>query len=62
MSRFAQDARALKRAEFETLQAYWADPAPFEAERAREQAKLNAMIDARTRANHPHIGGDDDAA
>lgn len=36
-----------------TLEAYWRDPAPFEAERAREQAKIDALFakhDARVRA------------
>lgn len=36
-----------------TLEQYWRDPRPFEAERAREQAKMDALFaehDARVRA------------
>ena len=36
LGRFAATER------FPTLEAYWRDPAPFEAERAVEQAKVNA--------------------
>lgn len=60
MSRALRYQRLLKAAEAEqfgeTIKAYWRDPAPFEAEREREQAKLNAQIDAAVRRNHPHIG------
>lgn len=45
--RFQRMLTAVERDEqYATINAYWRDPAPFEAERAVEQAKLNAQIDA----------------
>jgi hypothetical protein len=38
---------------FDTLEAYWRDPAPFEAERVEGQAQINALFaphEARIRA------------
>ncbi|MFM9829700.1 MAG: hypothetical protein ACKVOB_13320 [Sphingomonas sp.] len=32
---------------YETVEAYWRDPAPFDAEQARERAIINARHDAR---------------
>lgn len=43
---------------FDTIKAYWRDPAPFDAEIARNRAAANAAIDAAVRKNHPHIGDD----
>ncbi|WP_422057742.1 hypothetical protein [Sphingomonas sp.] len=43
---------------FDTIKAYWRDPAPFDAETERNRATANAAIDAAVRKNHPHIGGD----
>lgn len=48
--------------QFDAIKAYWADPAPFDAETARNRAIAHAAIDAAVRKSHPHIGGDDDAA
>ena len=32
--------------DFGTIEQYWRDPAPFEAERESERAKCHALIDA----------------
>lgn len=49
--------RDLARAEnnFEAIKSYWRDPAPWDAETARNRAIANAAIDAAVRKNHPHI-------
>lgn len=69
MTRTRQLANCLEAADdgivptpIETLRSYWADPAPFEAEIERNRAIAHAAIDAAVRKNHPHIGGNDDAA
>lgn len=54
--RFQRMLTAAERADapFATIREYWRDPAPFEAEREQEQAKLNARIDAAVRRANPH--------
>lgn len=53
--RFQRMLRASERADpIPALRSYWSDPAPFEAERAAEQAQLNAQIDAAVRRANPH--------
>jgi hypothetical protein len=53
--RFQRMLKAAEREQFgDTIKAYWHDPAPFEAEREREQARLNAEIDAAVRRANPH--------
>jgi hypothetical protein len=62
VSRFAISARMLRHAQFETIKAYWRDPAPFEAEREREQARMNAEWDARVAKARAKKEQRDDAA
>lgn len=54
--RYQRPPAAERENRFATIEEYWRNPAPFEAERAVEQTKLNATIDAAVRRNHPHIG------
>ena len=37
---------------YETVEAYWRDPAPFDAEQARERTVLHARLDAHHARNH----------
>lgn len=44
------------RDDFALIRSYWADPKPFDAERDREQAKINAAFNAKLRAELAQLG------
>ena len=51
--------------DFSTLEAYWRDPAPFEAEKAAGQAQVNALFaehEAKCRADREARWAADEAA
>jgi hypothetical protein len=57
LARCMADAKAAGEEPFSTIKSYWANPEPFEAERAVEQARLNARIDdAQRRARERRAG------